>query len=50
MNGLQTITLIWMVLPLLAGFGGYLLPRIDRALALVAALASTLYSLGLLFV
>ncbi len=47
-NSLQVITIIWIALPLLAGFSSYLLPKIDRVLALVTALVSVVYSLGLL--
>lgn len=49
MNSIQTITLIWIVLPLLAGFSSYLLPRVDRVLALGVALISSGYARGLLF-
>ncbi|MEL6249196.1 MAG: proton-conducting transporter membrane subunit, partial [Cyanobacteria bacterium J06627_15] len=46
---MQTITLIWIALPLLAGFSSYLLPRVDRVLALGVALISSGYARGLLF-
>ncbi|MEO1591975.1 MAG: cation:proton antiporter, partial [Cyanobacteria bacterium J06632_22] len=46
---MQTITLAWVALPLLAGFSTYLLPKIDRLLSLGVALGSVGYALGLLF-
>lgn len=45
---LETATLIWIALPFLIGFSIYLLPRLDRSLALVMALLSLAYSLPLL--
>lgn len=38
------LTLIWIALPFLVGFLIYLLPRFDRPLALLGALASVIYS------
>ncbi|MEM6599263.1 MAG: cation:proton antiporter [Cyanobacteria bacterium P01_C01_bin.69] len=40
-----TITLIWIVLPLAMGFSIYLVPKLDKALAIATALASFLYGL-----
>jgi multicomponent Na+:H+ antiporter subunit D len=44
MIGQTTLTLIWIALPFLVGFLIYLLPRLDRPLALVGALASVAYA------
>jgi multicomponent Na+:H+ antiporter subunit D len=44
MNPEATLTLIWIALPFLVGFLIYLLPRLDRPLALVGALASVAYA------
>lgn len=46
---MSTITLVWIALPFFLGFGIYLLPRIDRALALAVALISAGYGLSRLF-
>ncbi len=40
---MNLITITWIVLPFLAGFTSYLLPRLDRYLALLAALVSAGY-------
>ncbi len=42
---MNTITLIWIALPFLVGFSIYLLPKLDRWLALGLALASASYAL-----
>lgn len=42
---MNTITLIWVTLPFLIGFSIYLLPKLDRWLALGLALASANYAL-----
>lgn len=42
-----TLTLIWIVLPFLVGFIIYLLPKVDRYLALFGAVASALYVIPL---
>jgi multicomponent Na+:H+ antiporter subunit D len=42
---MNTITLIWVTLPFLIGFSIYLLPKLDRGLALGLALASASYAL-----
>ena len=39
-----TLTLIWIALPFVVGFLIYLLPRFDRPLALMGALASLAYA------
>lgn len=44
---MTTITLIWIVFPFLVGFSIYLLPRIDRHLALFGALVSAAYAVQL---
>ncbi len=44
MNMTTTLTLIWIVLPFLIGFTIYLLPRLDRSLALVGTLISAVYA------
>jgi multicomponent Na+:H+ antiporter subunit D len=44
MTNQTTLTLIWIALPFLVGFLIYLLPRFDRSLALVGALASVAYA------
>ncbi len=44
---MTTLTLIWIVLPFLVGFIIYLLPKGDRILALVGAIASALYVIPL---
>jgi multicomponent Na+:H+ antiporter subunit D len=41
-------TIIWIALPFFAGFLIYLLPQLDRALALVGALASIAYAMLIL--
>lgn len=41
----EPLTLIWIVLPLFVGFSIYLLPKLDRALAIVIALISLGYGL-----
>jgi multicomponent Na+:H+ antiporter subunit D len=43
-----TLTLVWITLPFLVGFLIYLIPRLDRLLALVGALVSVAYA-GYLF-
>jgi multicomponent Na+:H+ antiporter subunit D len=42
---MNTLTIVWITLPLFVGFSGYLLPRIDRALALGVGIFSLVYSL-----
>jgi multicomponent Na+:H+ antiporter subunit D len=44
---MTTLTLSWIVFPFLVGFSIYLLPRLDRLLALCGALASALYAMWL---
>jgi len=46
---MSTITIVWIALPFFLGFSSYLLPRFDRALALVVALTSIGYGLQRLF-
>ena len=41
----ETLTLIWIVLPLFVGFSIYLLPTLDRALAITISLISLVYGL-----
>ena len=42
---MDTFTLIWIVLPLFVGFSIYLLPKLDRILAIVVSLVSLGYGL-----
>ena len=42
---MDTLTLIWIVLPLFVGFSIYLLPKLDRLLAFTVSLASFGYGL-----
>lgn len=42
---MSQITVFWIVLPFFLGFSGYLLPKLDRYLALGVALASLAYAL-----
>ncbi|MEM8611207.1 MAG: cation:proton antiporter [Cyanobacteria bacterium P01_H01_bin.105] len=42
---MNTLTLIWIVLPLFVGFSIYLLPNLDRILAIAVSLASLGYGL-----
>ena len=44
MTNQATLTLVWVALPFVVGFLIYLLPRFDRPLALVGALASVSYA------
>ncbi|BAU63278.1 NADH/Ubiquinone/plastoquinone [Stanieria sp. NIES-3757] len=46
---MTTITLFWLALPFLIGFVIYLLPRLDKYLALVVTLVSAAYALELGF-
>ncbi len=46
---MNTITIAWIALPFLVGFSIYLLPKLDRYLALGMAIVSTGYALGLFF-
>lgn len=46
---MNTLTLAWITLPFFVGFVIYLIPRLDRYLALGTALASTGYAALLLF-
>ena len=46
---MSTITIIWVALPFFIGFSIYLLPKCDRALAMLVALASLGYGLQQLF-
>lgn len=39
------VTIVWIVLPFFIGFSSYLFPKLDRFLALMVALASTIYGL-----
>ena len=41
----ETLTFIWIVLPLFVGFSIYLLPTLDRALAISISLISLVYGL-----
>lgn len=41
---MNTLTIVWMVLPFVVGFVGYLLPKLDRALALGMTLVSASYA------
>ncbi|MEM9216363.1 MAG: cation:proton antiporter [Cyanobacteria bacterium P01_F01_bin.150] len=45
----ENLSVIWIVLPLFVGFSIYLLPKIDRALALVISLSSLIYGLWHVF-
>lgn len=45
----ESLSIIWIVLPLLVGFGIYLLPKLDRALALAISLVSLSYGLWHVF-
>ncbi|MDY6936865.1 MAG: cation:proton antiporter [Cyanobacteriota bacterium] len=42
---MTTITIAWIALPFFVGFSIYLLPKLDRYLAMVVALASIAYSI-----
>lgn len=42
---MNTLTLIWVILPLFVGFSSYLFPRLDRLLALGISLGSLCYGL-----
>ena len=42
---MNTFTLIWIALPLFVGFSIYLLPKLDRALAITVSLISLVYGL-----
>lgn len=44
---MSTITLIWIALPFLVGFIIYLLPKLDKPLALLGALLSVAYAIAL---
>lgn len=44
---MNTLTIAWIALPLFVGFSIYLLPKLDRYLALGVAIASTAYGLWL---
>ncbi|MGD1859300.1 MAG: cation:proton antiporter [Leptolyngbyaceae cyanobacterium] len=46
---MTTISTIWLILPLFIGFCIYLMPKIDRFLALGIALASTIFGSILIF-
>lgn len=46
---MSTITLVWTALPFFVGFSIYLLPRLDRILALIVALVSLGYGLQRVF-
>ncbi len=46
---MTSMTLAWIALPFLIGFSIYLIPRLDRYLALGVAISSTLYALLHLF-
>ncbi|MDY7016513.1 MAG: cation:proton antiporter, partial [Cyanobacteriota bacterium] len=46
---MSTITIAWMALPFFLGFVIYLLPQLDRYLALLGTLASVGYALALFF-
>lgn len=41
---MNTLTIIWIALPFFVGFVGYLLPKLDRSLALGMTLVSTSYA------
>lgn len=43
MMDLNNLTITWLALPLLVGFGIYLFPRVDRPFATLAALGSIVY-------
>jgi multicomponent Na+:H+ antiporter subunit D len=45
---MNIMTIAWLVLPFLAGFTIFLLPKLDRALAILSAVASAAYGLLLL--
>jgi multicomponent Na+:H+ antiporter subunit D len=45
---MNTMTITWIVLPFLLGFSIFLLPKLDRSLALLSALISVAYALPLL--
>ncbi|MGB3494253.1 MAG: cation:proton antiporter [Elainellaceae cyanobacterium] len=47
---MNTLTIAWIALPMFVGFSIYLLPKLDRFLALGVAIASTAYGLWLFFV
>lgn len=47
---MNTLTIAWIALPLFVGFSVYLLPKLDRFLALGVAIASAVYGLGLFFI
>lgn len=42
---MTTVTIIWIILPLIVGFSIYLLPQVDRLLTLTVALLSLIYGL-----
>jgi multicomponent Na+:H+ antiporter subunit D len=45
---MNTMTIAWIVLPFLLGFSIFLMPQLDRALAMLSAIASAVYALSLL--
>lgn len=45
----ENLSIIWIVLPLLVGFGIYLFPKLDRVLALAVSLVSLSYGLWHVF-
>ena len=46
---MSTVTIVWLALPFFIGFCSYLLPRLDRYLALAVSLATLAYGLQRLF-
>ena len=49
MSSAITTTIVWMVVPLLLGFSGYLVPQLGRVFTLGVALLSLGYGLGHIF-
>ncbi|MBD2258963.1 cation:proton antiporter [Pseudanabaena sp. FACHB-2040] len=45
---MTTLTIVWLVLPLMAGLMAYLLPRLARSLGIGVAIASIAYGLALI--
>jgi multicomponent Na+:H+ antiporter subunit D len=48
MNEISGLTMLWIALPFLMGFGIYLLPQTDRVLSISLTICSGIYALGIL--
>ena len=49
MTSMTAVTIAWIALTLFIGFTIYLVPKVDRYLSIVVALASLAYGLGIIF-